>query len=91
MEFDAEAPLDGEDTREDTPEDDREATQDEPALDEEAPSEVNTVAYQNILNQIEAEQAERQMLSTQIQNMAETIHQQREAPIDTTGMEKEMS
>ena len=50
MEFDAEAPLDGEDTREDTPEDDREATQDEPALDEEAPSEVNTVAYQNILN-----------------------------------------
>jgi hypothetical protein len=59
MVFDADAPLDGEETREDTPEDDKEATQDEPDFAEDAPSEVNTVAYQNILNQIEAEQAER--------------------------------
>jgi len=46
MEFDAEVPLDGEETREDTPED-AEATQEEGTQDdaEVAPSEVNTMAY----------------------------------------------
>mgnify|MGYP001221099184 FL=1 len=65
MEFDAEVPLEGEETREDTPED-AEAGE-EGALDEEvAPSEVNTIAYQNILDQIDEERAARATLSSQI-------------------------
>jgi hypothetical protein len=62
MEFDADVPLEGEETREDTPED-AEATLEE---GEEAPSEVNTIAYQNILDQIDEERAARATLSTQI-------------------------
>ena len=65
MEFDAEVPLEGEKTREDTPED-AEAGE-EGTLDEEvAPSEVNTIAYQNILDQIDEERAARATLSSQI-------------------------
>ena len=65
MEFDAEVPLEGEETREDTPED-AEAGE-EGTLDEEvAPSEVNTIAYQNILDQIDEERAARATLSSQI-------------------------
>jgi hypothetical protein len=64
MEFDPEAPLDAEESNENTAPTDEEATQDEGARDEEAPSEVDTVAYQNILNQIDEERAERARLST---------------------------
>jgi len=65
MEFDADVPLEGEETREDTPED-AEAGE-EGTLDEEvAPSEVNTIAYQNILDQIDEERAARATLSSQI-------------------------
>jgi len=64
MEFDADVPLEGEDTREDTPED-AEAGE-EGTHDEEAPSEVNTIAYQNILDQIDEERAARATLSSQI-------------------------
>jgi len=62
MEFDPDVPLEGEDTREDTPED----AEAEEGNDEEAPSEVNTIAYQNILDQIDEERAARATLSSQI-------------------------
>ena len=65
MEFDADVPLEGEETREDTPED-AEATLEEGEEGEVAPSEVNTIAYQNILDQIDEERAARATLSTQI-------------------------
>ena len=57
MEFDAEVPLDGEDTKEDTAPTDEDPTLEEGTQDEEAPSEVNTVAYQSLINQIDDERA----------------------------------
>ena len=62
--FNADTPLEGDESKEDTAPTDEEATQDEPNQEGEyAPSEVNTVAYQNILTQIDEERAERTKLS----------------------------
>tara|TARA_B110000285_G_C15085528_1_gene596013 strand:- start:302 stop:439 length:138 start_codon:yes stop_codon:yes gene_type:complete len=45
LEFDADVPLEGEESKEDTAPTDEDPTHDEATHDEEAPSEVNTVAY----------------------------------------------